>query len=97
MNCCSLGFLISRRIPLINFSMVERILLVWFLLATMGVMAHAQDAKKPCNVSGFARQTWKETEQFGDGLKSVPRAAIRPENLMGTAGPGCDRCDDRQS
>jgi hypothetical protein len=82
MNCCSLGFLISRRIPLINFSMVERILLVWFLLATMGVMAHAQDAKKPCNVSGFARQTWKETEQFGDGLKSVPRAAIRPENLI---------------
>jgi len=34
-----------------------------------------------CNIRGFVSETLTEASQFGHGLASVPRAAIRPENL----------------
>jgi len=82
MKCYKPSFSISRRTPLSSFCLVKGILLIWILLATTSVTAHAQHAENPCNVSGFAHQTWNETTQFGHGLKAVPRAAIRPRNLI---------------
>ena len=73
---------ISRRAHLTKFTQVPGIVLLWTLLATMGVTAHAQETENPCNVSGFAHETWSETTQFGHGLKAAPRAAIRPRNLL---------------
>lgn len=80
-NRCKSRSLTSRRTSLLNLSKA-RILLIWILLAAMSVAAQAQDAENPCNVSGFAHQTWNETTQFGHGLKAVPRAVIRPGNLL---------------
>src|SRR5882724_7078336 len=34
-----------------------------------------------CSIHGFFHETWAETLQFGHGLKSVPRSAVRPTNL----------------
>lgn len=34
-----------------------------------------------CNFHKFSRDTWTEVTYFGKGLKSVPRAIIRPSNL----------------
>lgn len=82
MNRCKSCSSISRRTFLISFPRIIGNLLVWILFVTMSVAGHAQDAKNPCNVSGFAHQTWNETTQFGDGLKAVPRAVIRPRNLL---------------
>ncbi len=82
MKCYKLSFSISRRTSLTSFCLVKGILLMWILLATTSVTAHAQDAENPCNVSGFGHQTWSEATQFGHGLKSVPRAVIRPRNLL---------------
>jgi len=82
MKCCKPSFSIARRTSLTSFCHVKGNLLIWILLATTSVTAHAQDAGYPCNVSGFAHQTWNETTQFGHGLKAVPRAVIRPRNLI---------------
>ena len=38
-------------------------------------------ARTPCNVHGFAHQTWTETSKFAGGLKSAPRNALRVSNL----------------
>jgi hypothetical protein len=81
MNRCNLRSSISGRTHLTNFTKIPGIVLLWTLLATMSVAAHPQDAN-PCNVSGFAHQTWSETTQFGHGLKAVPRAVVRPRNLL---------------
>jgi hypothetical protein len=34
-----------------------------------------------CSVPGFFHQTWTEASQFGHGLTSVPRGAVRPSSL----------------
>src|SRR5260370_9551287 len=34
-----------------------------------------------CSIHGIFHDTWAETLQFGHGLKSVPRSAVRPSNL----------------
>jgi PAP2 superfamily protein len=56
------------------------------LLLLLGVLAPAsyaqgRDADAGCSLHGFFHDTWTETVQFGDGLKAVPRATIRPSNL----------------
>jgi PAP2 superfamily len=35
----------------------------------------------PCGFRGWARASWKETKQFGYGLKTVPRDSVRVDNL----------------
>jgi hypothetical protein len=82
MSRCNLCSSISGRTHLTNFTKIPRIVLLWTLLATVGVTAHAQDVENPCNVSGFAHETWNETAQFGHGLKAMPRAVVRPRNLL---------------
>jgi hypothetical protein len=72
----------SRTIPSTNFPQLPAIILVLLLLVAPSVTAHADPADNPCNVSGFAHQTWSETTQFGHGLKSVPRGVVRPGNLL---------------
>ncbi|HEV7675297.1 MAG TPA: phosphatase PAP2 family protein [Candidatus Angelobacter sp.] len=72
----------SKITPSINFPRLPGIILVLLLLVTPSVTAHAETADNPCNVSGFAHQTWSEATQFGHGLKSVPRGVIRPRNLI---------------
>jgi len=44
---------------------------------------HSQDAVTGagCSIHEFGRDTWTEAAQFGHGLKSVPRSAVRPSNL----------------
>ncbi len=44
---------------------------------------HAQEADTDaaCSVRGFFHETWNEASQFGYGLTSVPRSAVRPSNL----------------
>ncbi len=34
-----------------------------------------------CSVRSFFHDTWTEASQFGNGLKAVPRSAVRPSNL----------------
>jgi hypothetical protein len=67
---------------LVNFSQLPATLLFCILLVTFGATAHAQTEDNPCNVSGFFHQTWNETTQFGRGLKAMPRAVVRPGNLL---------------
>lgn len=43
--------------------------------------AHEPATDTPCSVRGFAHDTWREASQFGQGLKAVPRGAVRPRNL----------------
>jgi len=38
-------------------------------------------AEVACSFGGFFHETWSEASQFGQGLKGVPRSAIRPSNL----------------
>jgi hypothetical protein len=73
---------IPKTNPRINFSKRRGLLLILVLLSTLSVTAHAETPDNPCNVSGFAHQTWNETTQFGHGLKAVPRSVIRPRNLL---------------
>src|SRR5438270_11667339 len=73
---------ILRRNPLLSFSQAPRIVLIWTFLLTLGVTAQAQKGDHPCNVSGFAHETWDETKQFGHGLRAVPRGVIRRRNLI---------------
>jgi len=41
-----------------------------------------EPAKNPgCSIRWFFHETWTEASQFVDGLKAVPRGAIRPSNL----------------
>jgi hypothetical protein len=83
MECSESSFSVSRRSRLANlFRVIPGILLLWTLLVTISVAAHAQEIENPCNVFGFIRQTWHETTEFGHGLKVVPRAVVQPGNLL---------------
>jgi hypothetical protein len=42
-----------------------------------------EPAKDPgCSICGFSHETWTEASQFGQGLKAVPRSAVRHSNLV---------------
>ncbi len=56
---------------------------VLLLLVSLGPAAYPQEAgtNTGCSVHGFAHETWREASQFGQGLKTVPRDSVRPDNL----------------
>jgi membrane-associated phospholipid phosphatase len=46
-----------------------------------GLPYPVNESEAGCSIRGFAHQTWAEGLQFGHGLASVPRNAVRPSNL----------------
>lgn len=66
-----------------KFLRMPKRLLLLLLLGILASASYAQgpDADAGCSVHGFFHDTWTETVQFGDGLKAVPRATVRPSNL----------------
>ena len=57
------------------------IALFFLYTAIVPLGAAAQSSEKGCSFSGFFHQTLSETGNFGRGLVSAPRDAIRPHNL----------------
>lgn len=62
---------------------MPKTLLTFFLLASVGPLAYAQEPETDavCSLHGFIHETWRETSQFGHGLKAVPGGALRPGSL----------------
>lgn len=57
------------------------ITLFFLFSAILSLEAAAQSSERGCSFSTFFHQTLSETGNFGRGLLSAPRNAVRPENL----------------